>query len=117
MGGYATKPHPVTSQKQFVNGFGEVTFIQISKYNDWILFCIYGKSGERSSLKRSQFFTTLHNKAKEYENMLGGRAHETAVAAGNKEDEDPMDLLDTVASATGTSQTKKQPQTIQIHPA
>ena len=114
-GGYATKPFPVDSQKTYVNGYGEVTFVHVSKYKEWIAVCIHGKSGDRSILKRSQFFVMLQDKAKEWQNMLGGKARDAAVAADDKEDEDPMDLLDTVASETGTPQ-KRKSKKLQIHP-
>ena len=96
-GGYAAKSFPVKSHKEFVVGHGEVTFVHISKKEEWLLNCACGKLCERSLLKRSQFFTMIQSKAR----LCAGEEREgkAAVAAGaGTPAYDPMEALDNVAS-------------------
>ena len=63
-GGYAQKSWPVRASKEFVHGHGEVTFVHISKKEEWLVTCVCGKVGDRAALKRSRFLATIQEKLK-----------------------------------------------------
>ena len=63
-GGYAQQACPANAYKEFVNGYGEVTFVHISKKKEELLLtCVCGKVGDRAALKRSRFLATIQEKS------------------------------------------------------
>ena len=96
-GSYAQKSWPVRAYKEFVHGHGEVTFVHISKKEEWLVTCVCGKAGDRAALKRSKFLATIQQKAKYM--CMGHKSRDAAVAADNHKEYDPMELLDNVGLA------------------